>query len=269
MKTQTVLSWRGFVTAIDHLRNYETKLKTGDPKTKNSNILFRGQSNSKWLLETTLERAGKKDFPLTAYFNFVSTIKAKIESFTGRNLDIPSKDDYLSWCNQLSWPFPNFLGYEYFAYLRHHGFPSPFLDWTLSPYIAAYFAMINPTKEVNNVAIYAYLESVGIKVTDIQGPTICKLGPFVTTHKRHYVQQSTYTICISARGSNKYTSHENVVNTIPKQDLLWKFKIPTRLRLEFLKELDLMNINSYSLFETEEKLMESIYISEVELGNHL
>src|SRR5579871_975887 len=33
-----------------------------------------------------------------------------------------------------------FPGYDYMAYLRHHGFPSPLLDWTRSPYVAAFFA---------------------------------------------------------------------------------------------------------------------------------
>jgi hypothetical protein len=35
--------------------------------------------------------------------------------------------------------------YPYLAYLRHHGFPSPLLDWTESASVAAYFAYMHET----------------------------------------------------------------------------------------------------------------------------
>jgi hypothetical protein len=45
----------------------------------------------------------------------------------------------------------------YFARLRHCAFPSPLLDWSKSPYVAAYFAFAR-AKHDGDVASFAYRE---------------------------------------------------------------------------------------------------------------
>jgi hypothetical protein len=271
MKTINVASWSAFIEEVERLnaRKNEDQLKV--PWTV-IELLYRGQADAEWHLDTTLERLVHTNIPLVKYYKCVLSIKAKIESVTERKWQIPSLAKFEGWRNKqtdiiLDWP-----GGDYLAYLRHHGFPSPLLDWTKSPYIAAYFAMVNaPQKEVEEVSVFAYLQS-GHKVVDTEVPVIqFPLGKNVVTHKRHYLQQSMYTICTQRReASHFYANHENVVSrNEDRQDSLWRINIPISQRPEFLSKLEAMNINSFSLFETEDKLMEHLAVSEILLGGLL
>ena len=274
MEIKQIKSWSQFVEEIEHLRNFREE-SVSKTNLKVSEFLYRGQSDSGWKLETTLERLDLGKINLNRYYNFISVIKAPIESVTDRRWQIPSREEYADWCKQQNWPpFSSFPAYEYIAYLRHHGFPSPLLDWSKSPYVAAFFAMIDaPKDKVEKVSVYAYLEyAKGIKESGSEGgPFIHGLGHYVTTHKRHYLQQCAYTLCTNRDGSSLfYNNHESVFSRNPKQqDLLWRMNIPVSQRCNFLENLEMMNINSFSLFETEDKLMEHLYISEVLLKNHL
>ena len=77
---------------------------------------------------------------------------------------------------------------------------------------------------------------------------------------RHYVQQSEYTVCVKKDGGRiVFTSHEDAfAKTEQGENLLWKFTLPIAERVEVLKMLDHMNINSLSLFGTEDSLLETI-----------
>ena len=70
------------------------------------------------------------------------------------------------------------LGYEFMIYLRHHGFPSPLLDWTRSPYVAAFFAFRQrPVNSDDGVAVFSYLEYFGeAKGWRDVDPTVFALG---------------------------------------------------------------------------------------------
>jgi hypothetical protein len=259
MQTIHVKTWEEFE---DQLKVHNMSIGAG--------FLFRGQSNSCRSLDTTLERCGQAQMRFLDYYRLISVIRPQIETFTGiRWDDVPpyqevEKDatDYLSFDRRLCRGLP---AYRYMTYLRHHGFPSPLLDWTRTPYVAAYFAFRNVAKET--VAIYVYSEMPEqIKSGSNNEPDIHVWGPYVQTHRRHFIQQSAYTTCLAYNDSGwRFSSHEGVfaLNN-PRQDVLWKFTIPSTERLKVLKLLDAYNLNAFSLFESEESLMETMALRELD-----
>ena len=144
------------------------------------------------------------------------------------------------------------------------------LDWTSSPYVAAYFSYNKPVKDAKKVSIYAYIEWAGIVHSQTDGsPVISSLEVDAPSHRRHYVQQSKYTVCVKADGGHiVFTSHEVAfAETEPGESLLWKFTLPSSERVEVLKMLDHMNINSLSLFGTEDSLMETIALRQFDFAD--
>ncbi len=120
-------SWDDFEKILIDIENNHPEKK---------DFLYRGHSNSKWKLETTLERKFKKKMKLCRYYDFIVTVKGKIETVTSKTWNTPSKKEYSVWLeNMRSDVIRGFPACEYFAYLRHHGFPSPLLDWSKSPYL--------------------------------------------------------------------------------------------------------------------------------------
>ena len=185
-------SWEEFEAEMPKIFADVKVRREGAPKIYVSDPIFRGHEDASWLLKTTLERYTDKKFSMEQYHRIMDSVKPTIDTFTGKPQYLA---DYVE-PDPEKFPAPP-PACDYMAYLRHYGFPSPLLDWTRSPYVAAFFAF-RPTYRGPReaVAIYAFVEHYGkgkawrgghseiIGITESCAPT-----------RRHYVQQSEYTIC--------------------------------------------------------------------------
>lgn len=257
MKVVKVSDWEAFEEeAKGLLAHWERQRFT-------SNLLFRGQSDSTWRLETTLERYAPDSLTVGDYYQTIYSAKGEIESLLERRWEILTLPDYDKWLgSQDGFGFSELPGSDYMIYLRHHGFPSPLLDWSRSPYVAAFFAFNHASTTKPNVSIYAYLEHAGRGkiIPSSHERRICRLRTSIRNHPRHVLQQADYTICAVQSGTHwSYACHEDVFEKgDDEQDVLWKFIIPSNERLKVLRLLDRYNLNAYSLFGSEESLMETV-----------
>lgn len=105
----------------------EYKAIAGNDLELNGAVIYRGQRLSSWGLVSSVHR--------TALVRSIPELKMYADCMLP-----PVHDALEAWVGR-SWDLKNALGLaEFLAFLQHNGFPTPLLDWTQSPYIAAYFA---------------------------------------------------------------------------------------------------------------------------------
>lgn len=248
--SEVILSWEEFETSM---------LKEMDaPDESRSHLLFRGLPSIKMPLLTTLERiTNEPKFSSARYYRQVLTALRRIESFLDKtwNLPEPERADF----DFEEMRYRDLRIYEAMAYLRHHGYPSPLLDWSRSPYIAAFFAFWDyQISDDKVIYIYQEYDDWG-KSWEGNKPLIVSLGRTIKTDKRHYLQQSEYTHCLQKiDGEIYYVNHEGVfLNERREGDRLRKIILPQRDRKKVLERLLRMNITPFSLFGDEDSLARS------------
>lgn len=201
--------------------------------------LFRGQLDPAWKLKTSFHRhASALKYSMDQYVDFL----------------IPSTHHYVSatYREKFDLVQPDEFG-AFLALLQHHGYPTPLLDWTLSPYIAAYFAFrdVNAKDpQVDSVKIYIFDHIEWTKTYDqpldlrLKEPFVSVLQTHARNNQRMIAQNGVYTASniedieayLISLGASKNKSFLNVIT------------LPVHERNRVIRDLSLMGINEMTLF---------------------
>jgi len=200
---------------------------------------YRGQRQTSWKLQTSFHRYSEKTG--ISMLDYLDRIIPEVNYYVGatenKPIDISNKIEFGS----------------LLARLQHHGFPTPLLDWTFSPYIAAYFAFkdIDPHKpDARSITIHMFDFNLWAK--SFQQPLNLRDSvSFVSAFRPHaknnprMIQQMAVTTAtnISDMGQYLISRGNDSGNTF-----LYSATLPTSERKLVMNELNLMGINSMTMF---------------------
>lgn len=132
----------------------EAKQYFTDLLNENDFWIFRGHYKSEWKLQPSLERIlSNKPLDLAVESKIIIEFQRRAHQY------LPSRH------------LPQSL-LEWIALMQHHGSPTRMLDWTKSPYIAAFIAFENVYKEKGDIAIWA-IDSLWLKQATIEKIKSC------------------------------------------------------------------------------------------------
>jgi len=200
--------------------------------------LFRGQTHP-WRLRSSFHRAGRAD--LTRFLE--EDIQALHKHLSARtkhvfNLEIPNENG------------------AFFNLVQHHGYPTPLLDWSYSPYVAAFFAyrgiasekatQADPTDKVRILVFdqmqwrsdwnqLVMLATAGLHVS---------IGEFLAIENERMIPQQAASTITNVDDIESYIrSKESDGKTY-----LWAIDLPVRDPDKVVQELRFMGITAGSLF---------------------
>lgn len=210
-----------------------------------SQFLFRGQKEP-WRLRTAFHRRGRY----------------RISEFTG--VDVKQLHKRLSAITShyfdLSVPEQNG---SFFNLLQHHGYPTPLLDWSYSPYVAAFFAFRDwPIKYEGKgfVRIYVFNnETWKAKFRQIENldPPFPHLSvmEFIAIDNPRLVPQQAVTTVTNLDDIEAYIQHQE---TEAKSQFLYAIDIQAKYREEAMRDLRFMGITAGSMFPSVDGVCEEL-----------
>ena len=264
---------------VDNLKKFDEVVESLRPH----NPIWRGQANSSWSLQTSLERFLKDEgvpeadsYPFRMYFNNLQMICHFLGKFSG--LDLTLHKTVGPHAITVSGFREASKYWDELVLLRHHGFPSFWLDWTQSPWIALYFAF-EPANDCERAVFVQTLNN------QVPAKTFEK-RPFESTYfihtrgtfakeRRHSMQQCYLSCSYRNNGiahdslqpkpieNNGVTSRQIVVeqDIVPfekaiketgRENEFTKIILPSKIRMEVLRRLAEYNVNHFTLFGSPE-----------------
>ncbi|WP_130578845.1 FRG domain-containing protein [Bradyrhizobium sp. Leo170] len=196
--------------------------------------VFRGQESSAWRLRTFFHRSGRANL-----FRFV-------------NQDIFQLHGHLSSLTEHHFNLKDELeNAAFFSLVQHHGYPTPLLDWTHSPFIAAYFAFRKKKADGDFARIFVFdarewqKDIRPVQLVCAALPHFSVLSPLAINNPRMVPQQALSTLA-NVDDIEAFIAFNET--QLFKKTYLEVIDLPVSERPQIMQELSLMGITAGSMF---------------------
>jgi len=230
---------------IDGIQMSWSEFKSHVSNISKSRYLFRGQEQP-WRLRTSFHRRGR--YRISQFTkNDVPQLHKRLSAITSHYFD-------------LSVPEQNGA---FFNLLQHHGYPTPLLDWSYSPYVSAFFAFRDlPIKYSSDGLVRIYI--FDNKAWQKRYPQINNLDPssphlsvseFIAINNPRLVPQQAVTTVTNIDDIEAYVlDRESETGS----QFLQAIDIPANEREEAMSDLRFMGITAGSMFPSIDGVCEEL-----------
>lgn len=217
------------------------QFKADSTRWEQGRFVYRGQS-APWRLRTSFHRTWRKNLD-----TYTSQLIRDLQKALTPKLKTP-----------LDFTKPEDVG-AFYSMAQHHGYPTPLLDWTRSPFVAAFFAFEHQVATNTTVRIIAFDKAAWTRMG--QERTLTHARPHLSfvdllpyDNDRAVPQQSEFTLT----NIDDIENHVVMLEYTRGTQFLYAIDIPASERTRVLSDLSLMGIDHASMFPGKEGICKAM-----------